>query len=76
MFILTLKYLTKENLKNLHLSLHFEIKQIDRVDALREPVMYILKDLMGDPVKGRYYKQQLRAAPIPGVDFKNFEVRF
>jgi len=28
---------------------------------------------MQDPVKGRFYKQQLRKAPTPGVDF-NFEV--
>lgn len=47
--------------------------QISSVDALRSPVMYQLKDLMGDPKKGRYYAKQLRAAPTPGVDF-NFEV--
>ena len=35
--------------------------------------MFILKDLMGDAVKGRYYKEQLRKAPTPGEDF-NFEV--
>jgi hypothetical protein len=36
--------------------------------------MFILKDLLADPVKGRYYKEQLRKAPTPGVDF-NFEVK-
>jgi hypothetical protein len=35
--------------------------------------MYQLKDLMGDVIKGRYYKQQLRKAPTPGVDYQ-FEV--
>ena len=35
--------------------------------------MYLLKDLMGDVIKGRYYKEQLRKAPTPGVDYQ-FEV--
>ena len=43
------------------------------MDALRTPVMFLLKDLMGDNVKGRYYKEQLRQAPTPGKDF-DFEV--
>lgn len=43
------------------------------MDALRTPVMFVLKDLMQDLVKGRYYKEQLRKAPTPGKDF-NFEV--
>ena len=36
--------------------------------------MFQLKDLMGDVIKGRYYKQQLRKAPTPGVDYQ-FEVK-
>jgi hypothetical protein len=47
-----------------------QIYQISRCDALRRPVMYQLKDLLGDPVKGRYYKEQLRKAPTPGHDFQ------
>jgi len=35
--------------------------------------MFSLKDLMGDAVKGRFYSQQLRSAPSPGVNFQ-FEV--
>jgi hypothetical protein len=35
--------------------------------------MYQVKDLLGDTIKGRYYKEQLRKAPTPGKDF-NFEV--
>jgi len=35
--------------------------------------MFQLKDLMGDVLKGRYYKEQLRKAPTPGVDYQ-FEV--
>ena len=35
--------------------------------------MFILKDLLGDAIKGRYYKEQLRKAPTPGKDF-DFEV--
>lgn len=52
-----------------------QIYQIARVDALRKPVMFQLKDLLGDEVKGRYYKEQLRKAPTPGADF-NFEVQW
>lgn len=44
------------------------------MDALRSPVMFLLKDLMGDDIKGRYYKEQLRQAPTPGKDF-DFEVK-
>jgi hypothetical protein len=36
--------------------------------------MYQLQDLLGDPLKGRYYKEQLRKAPTPGEDFQ-FEVK-
>jgi hypothetical protein len=36
--------------------------------------MFQLKDLQGDPIKGRYYKEQLRQAPTPGVNY-NFEVK-
>ena len=50
-----------------------QIYQIYKVDALRTPVMYILKDLMGDVIKGRFYKELLRKAPTPGVDYQ-FEV--
>lgn len=32
--------------------------------------MFQLKDLQGDVIKGRYYKEQLRKAPTPGKDFK------
>jgi hypothetical protein len=50
-----------------------QIYQIDRVDALRRPVMFKLKDLLGAKLNGRYYKEQLKKAPTPGKDF-NFEV--
>lgn len=50
-----------------------QIYQIFKVDALRLPVMFQLKDLLGDVLKGRYYKEQLRKAPTPGVDYQ-FEV--
>jgi len=36
--------------------------------------MFKLKDLLGDPLKGRYYKEQLRKALTPGRDF-DFEVK-
>jgi hypothetical protein len=36
--------------------------------------MFQVKDLMGDILKGRYYKEQLRKAPIPGVTYQ-FEVQ-
>jgi len=52
-----------------------QIYQIARVDALRRPVMYKLKDLLGDSINGRYYKEQLKKAPTPGKDF-DFEVNF
>jgi hypothetical protein len=52
-----------------------QIYQIHKVDALRQPVMFQLKDLMGDIIKGRYYKEQLRKAPTPGVDYQ-FEVKY
>jgi len=32
-----------------------------------------LKDLLGDSITGRYYKEQLKPAPTPGKDF-DFEV--
>jgi hypothetical protein len=35
--------------------------------------MFKLKDLLGDSINGRYYKEQLKPAPTPGKDF-DFEV--
>ena len=36
--------------------------------------MFQLKDLQGDIIKGRYYKEQLRKAPTPGTEFQ-FQVK-
>lgn len=38
------------------------------------PVLYKLKDLLQDPVKGFYYKQQLTKAPDPNYKKDFFEV--
>ena len=48
--------------------------KVAEIDSSRRPFMYKLKDLLGDKIPGRYYAEQLRIAPRPGIDFK-LEVR-
>jgi len=41
--------------------------KIARIDSSRDPPIYFLKDLLGDKVRGSFYKEQLKRAPMPGT---------
>lgn len=44
------------------------------MNAYRDPPLYTVEDLMGEPEKTQYYAQQLRPAPDPNESDFTFEI--
>lgn len=44
-----------------------QVFQIDGILARKVPVLYKLRDLLGEPITGNYYKQELKKTEKPEV---------
>jgi hypothetical protein len=51
-----------------------QIFQIEKIDNNVEPKLYFLRDLMKDPVAGRFYLEQLVKSPKPDYQTDFFAV--
>jgi hypothetical protein len=52
-----------------------QILQIESVNSSVLPILYTLKDLMGDSYPGNYYNSQLTHSPAPNFNMTFFQLK-